>query len=228
MSPVGFDTGTPRIVSHHSTNWAQLVERWLTMRDVSGSNPIRGIVFFGDKICSTLTYTKPHSCRPWYYQTCFVKLLVKYVTTKLYAKRHDFNFPIVNFPFICSNSPAAHAYGVYISQFIRYSRACDSYQDFLDIGSANKEATEPRVPLGIFKLFSQDMHFELSHLKMISCCRCNLRCQVSEQNTDEQAYNYPDINTGHICLLIGHEVLVMTSFYWTPCHQYRQIWTFQY
>jgi hypothetical protein len=38
----------------------------------------------------------------------------------------------VNFPFICSNIPAAPAYGVYISQLIRYSRACGSYQDFLD------------------------------------------------------------------------------------------------
>jgi len=52
--------------------------------------------------------------------------------TKLYDKRYDFNFPIVNFPFLCSNIPAAPAYGVYISQSIRYSRACGSYQDFLD------------------------------------------------------------------------------------------------
>ena len=53
---------------------------------------------------------------------------------KLYDKRDDFNFLIVNFPFICSNIPAAPAYGVYISQMIRYSRACGSYQDFLDRG----------------------------------------------------------------------------------------------
>jgi hypothetical protein len=53
--------------------------------------------------------------------------------TKLYDERDDFNFPIVNFPFICSNIPAAPAYGVYISQMIRYSRACGSYQDFLGL-----------------------------------------------------------------------------------------------
>jgi len=41
-------------------------------------------------------------------------------------------FPIVNFPFICSNISAAQAYGVYISLLIRYSRACCSYHDFLD------------------------------------------------------------------------------------------------
>jgi hypothetical protein len=40
----------------------------------------------------------------------------------------------VNFPFISNNIPAAPAYGVYISQLIGYSRACGSYQDFLDRG----------------------------------------------------------------------------------------------
>jgi hypothetical protein len=35
---------------------------------------------------------------------------------------------------IRSNIPAAPAYGVYISQLIRYYRACGSYQDFLDRG----------------------------------------------------------------------------------------------
>ena len=49
--------------------------------------------------------------------------------TKLYDKRDDFNFPIVNFPSICSNVPATPAYGVHISQLIRYSRACDVYHD---------------------------------------------------------------------------------------------------
>jgi hypothetical protein len=34
--------------------------------------------------------------------------------TILYDKRDDLNFPIVNFPFICSNNPAAPAYGIYM------------------------------------------------------------------------------------------------------------------
>jgi hypothetical protein len=55
--------------------------------------------------------------------------------TKLFDKRDDFNVPIVNFPFIkYSSIPAALAYGVYISQLIRYSKAFGSYQDFLDRG----------------------------------------------------------------------------------------------
>jgi hypothetical protein len=44
--------------------------------------------------------------------------------TKIYDKRNDFNFPIVNSSFICSNIQATPSYGVYISQLIRYSRVC--------------------------------------------------------------------------------------------------------
>lgn len=51
--------------------------------------------------------------------------------TKLYDKRDDFSFRIVNFPFICGNIPSAPAYGVFISQLIRYARACRNYADFL-------------------------------------------------------------------------------------------------
>ena len=65
-----------------------------------------------------------------------------------YDKREDFNFPIVNFPFICSNIPATPAYGVHISQFIGYSRVCGTYHDFLQRVAANMEANEPRVPSG--------------------------------------------------------------------------------
>ena len=35
-------------------------------------------------------------------------------------------------PIIGSNIPASPTYGVYISQRIRYSRACGQYKDFLD------------------------------------------------------------------------------------------------
>jgi len=35
--------------------------------------------------------------------------------TKLYNKRADLNFLIVNFLFVCSNITAARAYGLYIS-----------------------------------------------------------------------------------------------------------------
>ena len=52
------------------------------------------------------------------------------LTTSLYGKHDDFNCTIVNFPFLCSNIPLSPAYGVYISQLIRYARACLPYEDF--------------------------------------------------------------------------------------------------
>jgi len=44
------------------------------------------------------------------------------LTTKFYDKRDDFNFPIVNHPFLDSNIPSTSVYGVYMSQLIQYSR----------------------------------------------------------------------------------------------------------
>ena len=54
------------------------------------------------------------------------------LSTKLFDKRDDFSFAIINFPLLGGDIPAAPAYGVYISQLVRYSRACDLYKDFLD------------------------------------------------------------------------------------------------
>jgi hypothetical protein len=52
------------------------------------------------------------------------------MTTSLYYKRDDFDFAIVNYPFLCSNIPLSSAYGVYVSQLIQYTRACFAYEDF--------------------------------------------------------------------------------------------------
>ena len=50
----------------------------------------------------------------------------------VYDKRDDFSFRIVNFPHMDSNIPAKPAYGVYISQLVRYARICTSKLDFID------------------------------------------------------------------------------------------------
>ena len=49
--------------------------------------------------------------------------------TKLYDKRDDCDFHIVNFPFLSSNIPSSLSYGVYISQLIRCARCCSYYDD---------------------------------------------------------------------------------------------------
>ena len=50
--------------------------------------------------------------------------------TKLYDKRDDFNFHIVNFPLLSSNIPSFPSCGVYILQLIRYARCCTYYDYF--------------------------------------------------------------------------------------------------
>ena len=51
--------------------------------------------------------------------------------TFIHDKRDDFNFHITNFPFLSSNIPTSPAYRVFISQPIRYARACSSYGCFI-------------------------------------------------------------------------------------------------
>ena len=53
------------------------------------------------------------------------------LSTKIYDKRDDFNFKIINFPNMCSNIPASPACGAYISQLFRYARTTSNYSDFL-------------------------------------------------------------------------------------------------
>ena len=52
------------------------------------------------------------------------------LSTRLYDKRDDFDFHIVNFPYLSSNIPSGPSYAVYISQLIRYARCCSHYDDF--------------------------------------------------------------------------------------------------
>ena len=87
------------------------------------------------------------------------------VRTKLYDKRADFNFPIVNFPFLCSNTPATPAYGVNISQLLPYWRACGSYQDFFGRGlQLTRKLLNQRFLLVKLK----------SLLRKFCCCHHNL------------------------------------------------------
>ena len=54
-----------------------------------------------------------------------------FVSSKIYDKREDFDFDIVNFPFLDGDVPRRPSYGVYISQLIRIARVC-SHVDFVN------------------------------------------------------------------------------------------------
>ena len=52
------------------------------------------------------------------------------ITTKIYDKRDDFSFNIVNYPHLDGDVPKATSYGVYISQLNRFAKACTNIDDF--------------------------------------------------------------------------------------------------
>ena len=52
------------------------------------------------------------------------------VSTIIYDKRDDFDFEIVNVPFLDGDAPHSTSYGVYISQFLRFAGASSHVADF--------------------------------------------------------------------------------------------------
>ena len=53
-----------------------------------------------------------------------------FVSSKIYDKGDDFDFDIVNFPFLDGDVPRRPSYGVYIAQLIRFARVCSHVDDF--------------------------------------------------------------------------------------------------
>ena len=87
------------------------------------------------------------------------------VSTKINDKRDDFNFDIVNFPFLDGDAPQHPSYGAYTSQLIRFARASSHVTDF---NNRNKFLTAKLLMQGyrfhnLRKAFSKfyRRHFEL-------------------------------------------------------------------
>ena len=60
----------------------------------------------------------------------YLSIVDGFVSCKIYDKRDDFDFEIVNFPFLDGDVPRAASYGVYISLFIRFARVSSHVTDF--------------------------------------------------------------------------------------------------
>ena len=67
------------------------------------------------------------------------------VSTKINDKRDDFDFEIVNFPFLDGEVPRYTSYGVHISQLIRFARASSHVADF---NTRNKFLTQKLLKQG--------------------------------------------------------------------------------
>ena len=70
----------------------------------------------------------------------------RFVSSKIYDKRDDFDFDIVNFPFLDGNVPHSTSYGVYISQLIRFARVSSHVAHF---NACKKKFNSQTSPTGL-------------------------------------------------------------------------------
>ena len=96
------------------------------------------------------------------------------ISTKIYDKRDDFDFNIVNYPHLDGDVPRATSYGVYISQLIRFARACSSIDDF---NNRNRIISEKLLKQGYRynKLRKTFAKFYYRNILLISKYKCNLK-----------------------------------------------------
>ena len=68
-----------------------------------------------------------------------------FVSSKIYDRRDDFDFDIVNFPFLDGDVPRSTSYGVFISQLILFARVSSHVVDF---NARNKSLTAKLLQQG--------------------------------------------------------------------------------
>ena len=89
-----------------------------------------------------------------------------FLSRRLYDKRDDYSFNIVNYPFMDSNIPQGPAYGVYISRLVAFARACQTLGDF---NQRHKNLLQKLISQGytINRLHSKFLKFGNKHHSLI-------------------------------------------------------------
>ena len=109
------------------------------------------------------------------------------VSTKIYDKRDDFNFDIVNFPFLDGDVPQRPSYGVYISQLIRFARASSHVTDF---NNRNKFLTAKLLKQGYryHKLRKAVSKFYRRHFELIEKYHVSLKKLMQQGICNQEFY----------------------------------------
>ena len=109
------------------------------------------------------------------------------VSTKIYDKRDDFDFEIVNFPFLDGDVPRSTSYGVYISQLIRFARASSYVVDF---NTRNKLLTQKLLKQGYryHKLRKTFSKFYRRYYDLISKFQVGLKSLLSQGLSEPDFY----------------------------------------
>ena len=106
-----------------------------------------------------------------------------FVPSNIYDKRDDFDFDIVNFPFLDGDVPRRASYGVYISQLIRFAIVCNH-------DARNKCLTAKLLQQGYryHKLRKTFSRFYRRHYELISKYSVGLKTLLSEGLSEPEFY----------------------------------------
>ena len=110
-----------------------------------------------------------------------------FVSCKIYDKRDDFDFEIVNFPFLDGDVPNAASYGVYISQLIRFTRVSSHVTDF---NTRNKLLTAKLLNQGYrcHKLRKAFSKFYRRHSNLVSKFNVGLKSPLQQGLSESEVY----------------------------------------
>ena len=110
-----------------------------------------------------------------------------FVSSKIYDKRDDFDFDIVNFPFLDSDVPRSTSYGVYISQLIRFARVSSHVADF---NARNKRLTAKLLQQGYryHKLRKTFSKFYRRHYELVSKFNVGLQTLLHQGLSEPEFY----------------------------------------
>ena len=110
-----------------------------------------------------------------------------FVSSKIYDKRDDFDFDIVNFPFLDGDVPRRPSCGVYISQLIRFARVCSHVDDF---NPRNKCLTAKLLKQGYryHKLRKAFSKFCRRHYELISKFNLGLKSLLHKGLSEPEFY----------------------------------------
>ena len=109
------------------------------------------------------------------------------VSIKFYDKRDDFDFEIVNFPFLDGDVPRSTEYGVYISELIRSARASSHVADF---STRNKLITQKLLNQGYryHKLRKTFSKFYRRYYELISKFQIGLKSLLRQGLSEPEFY----------------------------------------
>ena len=110
-----------------------------------------------------------------------------FVLSKIYDKSDDFDFDIVNFPFLDGDVPRSTSYGIYISQLIRFARVCSHVVDF---SARNKSLTAKLLQQGYryHKLRKTFSKFYRRHYELVSKFSVGLKPLLHQVLSEPEFY----------------------------------------